>query len=62
MTTGMHRASMSMEPNTACSASTEWGICLVSSSSSMLSLLSGLCVQTDYCSSATVTVRVPVIS
>ena len=36
MTSGTHRASMSIEPSTACSASTEWGSCLSSSSSSSI--------------------------
>ena len=38
MTSGTHRASMSMEPSTACSASTEWGSCLSSSSSSSIGM------------------------
>ena len=64
MTSGTQRASMSMEPSTACSASTLWGIWRVRSASSPgISLTSLVAVSLGGAyASTTITFSVPVTS
>jgi len=58
----MQSASMSMDPSTACSASGEWGIARLSSSSIGIGETSFPFDTSSYFSSVTMTYTVPLIS